>query len=134
MGCNCTLCASVPLRRKEWEDNKYTQFWHKATCDCTDCEESRRMHVAYKAALKKHEVYSELSFIVHEHRLAERFLNWLYDKIQDPRYRDDHWWAISSLARTCASWIVEWQNEFLPRTVWAVSGIVSYDWDWDNAD
>ncbi len=79
------------------------------------------------AAAHRREIYSELSFITHEHRKGPVFLAWVYDRMRDPKYRKESWWATTSINRTCAAWISEWQASFLPRQVWAVSGICSSD-------
>jgi hypothetical protein len=84
------------------------------------------------AAIAKRDTYSELSYLTNEHRLGKQFLNWLYDKVTDSNYKRDAWWAVRAFSRPCSTWIFEWQTLYLPRAVWAVSGMVSSDLEDDD--
>jgi hypothetical protein len=119
------LCTEVVERLQFWEDNRYTLLWHKESCTCRDCTEAKDAHLAYRAAQGRHIIYSEMSYIVQNHRMASVFLNWLFERMTTTG--TDYWWAVSAMSNTCAFWLLEWQKECLPRALWAVSGFVWFD-------
>jgi hypothetical protein len=125
--CCCSLCVQVKNFAEFWESNRFTQNWHDPNCGCENCLDSHEAHIAYRAAQSRYIIYSELSYLVHEHRRGELFLNWLFNKMADITYKPDRWWALPAGARTCISWLLEWQHETLPRALWAVSGLVWLD-------
>jgi hypothetical protein len=41
----------------------------------------------------------------------------------DAQFKTEAWWAIKAPSLSLASWMTKWQELYLPRNLWAVSGI-----------
>lgn len=128
--CPCSLCMGYQRAKAAY---KAARAGHHRCCYCDLCRERKARFVDYLAAGNQREVYSEVSFTLGfrkdpPHKLAGECLHWLYDRIIDPGYRDEWWWALSGDQREIRSWVEDFQMDWgaqhgLPVQVWAVSGL-----------
>jgi len=132
--CRCNLCTGYRQAREMYKELKGARGRHHRFCRCKACTSVKDRFVDYLAAQNRLEVYSEMSYVLtatpKPHHLAADCLRWLYSKTQDPEFRDQLWWALSSDNRTLRTWMGDFQKEWgaqhgLPAGVWAVSGLYS---------
>lgn len=74
-------------------------------------------------ANNKRDIYSELSYLASGHKMGENFLGWVYRRITDEKFKTLEWWAEIAGQIPLRNWMKEWQDEHLPRELWAVSGL-----------
>lgn len=76
-----------------------------------------------RVANNKRDVYSELSYLTHAHKLGPDFLRWVYGLITDENYAQPKWWMERAPILPLCDWMMEWQDQHLPKEVWGVSGL-----------
>lgn len=121
--CECPLCEAYRTTYEMYDNISKIAKHHKAGCSCYMCSQKTEAQIAYLAALSKRDTFSELSYLTHEHKLGSIFLGWIYDRMSDAKFHSDAWWAIKAPAVTLQTWMDIWQRKFMPRSLWAVSGL-----------
>jgi hypothetical protein len=130
--CRCSLCTGFRAAKIQYESVRRERAKHHRYCKCDDCAVHKQSLYTYLAASNKREIYSELSYVLMSkdkpHRLAVKCLQWAYEKILDPDFRNTRWWALNSDQRLLRRWMEDFQDEWgarngVPAGFWAVSGL-----------
>lgn len=121
--CHCALCSEYRSTLAHYIRRRKDTKGHSATCDCFMCVSKQAAILEMRVASNKRDIYCELSYLTNQHRLGSQFLRWVYAKMTDEKFRGADWWANSSMQLTLRNWMDQWQHEYLPKEVWAVSGL-----------
>ncbi len=127
--CQCPLCRSYFTAVMDFAFVLSVTEGHRWHCRCRLCDDKRTIHRTSLTAGSRRDLFSELSFLTHEHPFSRQFLSWVLAKIQDDRLkgtalRTDSWWANHSPKKPLSAWMTEWQRAYLSPALIAVSGLI----------
>jgi hypothetical protein len=120
--CQCALCTDY--RQAVTEYKYWVAYTAKDTqdCDCFYCQRKAGSLEYLRIATAKREIYSELSFLTKGSPSHPSFMKWMSGVITHNEDKSG-WWSQVAYNKPLKFWMLQWQSRFLPRQLWAVSGV-----------